>query len=216
MSRDATPTAAQPTITSRGQESESIKGSESLNAPSASPNVVGSIDGGAIERLLVRFGGLMRRAAQARGLIEQDIDEVLQDVRIRLWKSQATTENLDGLGASYLQKVAMSAAIDLIRRRTARREESLDGMADPETMPDALRVAPIDTTVPSELTHRLETALSQMVQNRRLVVQLHLEGYERHEISGMTGWTEAKVRNLLYRGLDDLRALLRNDVEETP
>ncbi len=176
----------------------------------------GDAEGGAIDRVLMRFGGLMRRAAQARGLIEQDVDEVLQDVRIRLWKTKATTENLDALGASYLQKVARSAAIDLIRRRSVRREESLDGISELGAVPDALRIAPVDTAGPSELTHRLEAALAQMVQNRRLVVQLHLEGYERHEISGMTGWTEAKVRNLLYRGLDDLRALLRTDGEDTP
>jgi RNA polymerase sigma factor (sigma-70 family) len=179
-------------------------------------DAVGSIDGGAIDRLLLRFGGLMRRAAQARGLSEHDVDEVLQDIRIRLWKTRATDENLDALGASYLHKVAMSAVVDFLRRRTARREDTLDSVLTAETVPSSLQVAPVDASASSELTRRLDAALSGLVQNRRLVVQLHLEGYERHEIAGMTGWTEAKVRNLLYRGLDDLRALLRADGEDTP
>lgn len=175
-----------------------------------------SIDGGAIDRVLLRFGGLMRRAAQARGLSEHDVDEVLQDVRIRLWKTRASDENLDALGASYLHKVAISAVIDFLRRRTSRREETLDRVMTAETVPSSLQVAPVDASASSELTRRLEAALDGLAQNRRLVVQLHLEGYERHEIAGMTGWTEAKVRNLLYRGLDDLRALLRADGEDTP
>lgn len=175
-----------------------------------------SIDGGAIDRVLAKFGGLMRRAAHARGLLEHDIDEVLQDIRIRLWKTRTTDENLDVLSASYLHKVAMSAVIDFLRRRTARREDTLDSVTAQDALPTSLQVDPVDTSAASELAHRLDVALGCMVTNRRLVVQLHLEGYERKEIADMTGWTEAKVRNLLYRGLDDLRALLRADGAETP
>jgi len=210
MSHDTPPTAEQPTSPSP------FKGSESLNGPSDEPNVVGSINGSAIDRVLLRFGGLMRRAARARGLVEQDIDEVLQDIRIKLWKNHAAHENLDALGASYLHKVAMSAVIDFLRRRAARREDSLEITSAHDTVPVSLQVEPVDASASTALAHRLEVALGGMVQNRRLVVQLHLEGYERHEISSMTGWTEAKVRNLLYRGLDDLRALLRADGEGTP
>ena len=174
-----------------------------------------SINGGAIDRVLLRFGGLMRRAARARGLREHDVDEVLQDIRIRLWKTRASDENLDALGASYLHKVAMSAVIDFLRRRVARREDALDSVTAHDAVPVPLQVAPVDSTASSDLARRLDAALGSMVQNRRLVVQLHLEGYERHEIAGMTGWTEPKVRNLLYRGLDDLRALLRADGGDT-
>jgi RNA polymerase sigma-70 factor (ECF subfamily) len=37
---------------------------------------------------------------------------------------------------------------------------------------------------------------------------MHLAGYERHEIAELLGWSEAKTRNLLYRGLADLREVL--------
>jgi RNA polymerase sigma-70 factor (ECF subfamily) len=33
-------------------------------------------------------------------------------------------------------------------------------------------------------------------------------GYERDEIAKLLGWTDGRIRNLLYRGLADLRALL--------
>jgi RNA polymerase sigma-70 factor (ECF subfamily) len=37
---------------------------------------------------------------------------------------------------------------------------------------------------------------------------MYLAGYDSAEITQLMGWSEAKTRNLLYRGLADLRALL--------
>jgi RNA polymerase sigma-70 factor (ECF subfamily) len=38
---------------------------------------------------------------------------------------------------------------------------------------------------------------------------MYLSGYSRDEIARRLGWSEAKTRNLLYRGLEDLRNELR-------
>jgi RNA polymerase sigma-70 factor (ECF subfamily) len=37
---------------------------------------------------------------------------------------------------------------------------------------------------------------------------MHPAGYPREEIASLMEWTEAKTRNLLYRGLADVRARL--------
>ncbi len=166
--------------------------------------------GSALERLMARFTGLARRAARARGLSADEIEEILQDVRIRLWKAHPHSENLERLGASYFVKVVTSSVVDLLRKRR-RADTSLDVELAQTAVPVALQIAAPDMAERDALASRLERALALLPRNRRLVVQLHLEGYERHEMSGMTGWTEAKVRNLLYRGLDDLRAILRSD-----
>jgi RNA polymerase sigma-70 factor (ECF subfamily) len=41
-----------------------------------------------------------------------------------------------------------------------------------------------------------------------VAVRFHLGGYDREDLARMLGWTEARTRNLLYRGLDDLRRRL--------
>lgn len=51
--------------------------------------------------------------------------------------------------------------------------------------------------------------LERITPTRAPVARLYLAGYDRHEIARLMGWTEAKTRNLLYRGLADLRAELR-------
>jgi RNA polymerase sigma-70 factor (ECF subfamily) len=38
---------------------------------------------------------------------------------------------------------------------------------------------------------------------------MHLLGHPREEIARVMGWTEAKTRNLLYRGLAELRERLQ-------
>lgn len=152
---------------------------------------------------------MVRRVTRTRGLCDSDVDEVLQEVRVRLWKSKASDEKLDGLSTSYMQRVANSAVIDMLRRRRARREEPLDETFDIPSVPSSLMVASPDRSEEDELAHRLERALAQLPLNRRIVVQLHLEGYTRDDMARLTSWSEAKVRNLLYRGLDELRAHMR-------
>ncbi len=167
----------------------------------------------ALERVMRNYSAAVRRSARARGLNEADVDEVLQDVRVRLWKSNASGEKIESLGASYLQRVAISATIDLLRRRRARKEDSFEDVNNVYATPAVLRAPSPDRADNDALAHRLELALARLPRNRRLVVQLHLEGYSKEEIAGLTGWTESKVRNLLYRALDELRALLRSTSE---
>ena len=111
----------------------------------------------ALEACIARFRGLVRTIGRQRGLADADIDEVLQEVRIRLWRAGQAGKELDELGSSYVYRVAMTAAIELL---------------------------PLA---------------------RRTPVRMYLTGYEREEIAHFLGWTEGKTRNLLYRGLDDLR-----------
>ena len=62
----------------------------------------------------------------------------------------------------------------------------------------------------------MQEGLRRLQENRRRAVGLHLQGMTTDEIARMAGWTEPKARNLVYRGLADLRVELRGmgvDVE---
>ena len=50
--------------------------------------------------------------------------------------------------------------------------------------------------------------VADLPSGRREVVRMYLAGYGREEIGALLGWTEAKTRNLLYRGLENLRQSL--------
>jgi RNA polymerase sigma-70 factor (ECF subfamily) len=55
---------------------------------------------------------------------------------------------------------------------------------------------------------QVERAIETIQPSRRPVVRMHLLGHSREEIAKLLGWSEAKTRNLLYRGLADLRERL--------
>ncbi len=60
----------------------------------------------------------------------------------------------------------------------------------------------------SELAEQVARAIDTIPASRRAVVRMYLAGYPREEIASLMGWTEGKTRNLLYRGLADLRERL--------
>ena len=98
------------------------------------------------------------------------------------------------------------------RRRTftARRFEATsldDGIAEVTTDPRRRADAGLEG---DELAATVHRAIGMLAESRRAVVRMHLAGYERNEMADLLGWTEAKTRNLLYRGLADLREILES------
>jgi RNA polymerase sigma-70 factor (ECF subfamily) len=162
----------------------------------------------ALEAVVARFATMVRSVGAGHGLSDADLDEVLQDVRIRLWRADPTGEQIERLGASYVYRAATTAALDLLRRRRARaadRTESVDDRSD--DLPHDAR-GPHERLEDDELAARILAAVDTLALPRRAVVRMYLSGYDRAEIAELLGWSEAKTRNLLYRGLADLRRRL--------
>jgi RNA polymerase sigma factor (sigma-70 family) len=145
--------------------------------------------------------------AKLRADLDLDIDDVVQEVRIRLWRALATEKGVDHL-ASYIQRTVLSVVIDAMRRRTARREEAL--MQDE----DAIDVHAATTTAPDRLADQgqrlasVELAIAELPSRRRVPVRLLLQGFTTGDIAVMLGMTEATARNLAYRGVEELKAAL--------
>lgn len=161
----------------------------------------------AIEAAVERWGGLIRRAALRHGLAGPDLEEVVQDLRIRLWRALGKPNEKNPTdSASYIYRAAMSAALDLLRRRRA---GPLGRPVELELVSDTLPARGGDSgDDEAAQVATLGRALERLLPERRVAVRLHLEGKSRPEIAELTGWNEARTRNLLYRGLADLKALL--------
>lgn len=161
----------------------------------------------ALEAVVARYGGVLRTIAARYRLSPGDREDLVQEVRVRLWRA-LDVERIETIPASYLYRTAASAALDLIRRRRSSREEPVDdvGSAEPRLTDGALR--PDQVAQLSDLAAQIERAIETIASSRRPVVRMYLAGYSSTEIGELMGWTEAKARNLLYRGLSDLRERL--------
>src|SRR5262249_55131756 len=146
------------------------------------------------------------------GLQSSDIE---QEARLRLWRALQSERDIQDL-ASYLYRIAVTTTLDAIRRVKTKREEQLllaeegdEEAGEPHRLVAGPSYAP-DLLVERRLTLRkVEAALARLPENRRRAVGLHLEGMTTQGIADLLGWSEAKARNLVYRGLKDLRERLR-------
>jgi RNA polymerase sigma-70 factor (ECF subfamily) len=161
----------------------------------------------ALDTVVTRFARLVRSVAVAHGLFETDLDEVVQDVRIRLWRAR-DAERISDTSSSYVYHTARSAALDLVRRRRISRAvpvgvdgSALERVAEPTARPDR-------AAEEAELAEVVFQEVGALIDSRRVPVRMHLLGYEAHEIAVRLGWSGAKTRNLLSRGMADLRARL--------
>ena len=176
--------------------------------------------GARLDALLAEFGALLR-ASVARvcrpgsGVVPEDVE---QEARIRLWRALERERNLTH-PASYIVRVATTAAIDALRRVRARREEPLRAAGTAEDSgeigqgPDlqAPGPSPEEEAAGGEVARKVERALSALAEDRGKAVRLHLQGFGSDEIARLLAWTEPRARNLLYRGLKDLRARLAQE-----
>jgi RNA polymerase sigma-70 factor (ECF subfamily) len=169
-----------------------------------------------LHELLQRYGAFLRRTIlkicpRDLGVSCEDIE---QEAQLGLWSALQREREIQ-FPVSYIHKVAVSATLRTIRRVKARREEQLEEdpvtptaapahilRAPPEASPDALAER-------QELRHQITAALGQLPENRRHAVRLHLQGLTTMEIGNLLGWSEPKARNLVYRGLQELRRSLR-------
>lgn len=143
------------------------------------------------------------------------LDDIEQEARLRLWRALQSEREITDL-ASYLYRIVVSTTIDAVRRVKTRREEQLrlgeeaddDGvgiillMVDKEQSPERLAER-------QQVVQKVARVLARLPESRRRAVGLFLQGFNSQEISDLLGWSEPKARNLLYRGLKDLRQGLR-------
>ncbi len=163
-----------------------------------------------LQQLLAEYGTRLRAIVRARcpQALGVDPDEVEQDVRVRVWQA-LTREKTIEQPASYLYQTAMSVIVDHIRRRQARPdlaandETELAGVADTA---DPQRAA-----AGEQFGQALHRVLDELPPRRRQPVQLHLQGFGTAEIGRLLQMTEATARNLIYRGLDELRERLKTE-----
>jgi RNA polymerase sigma factor (sigma-70 family) len=149
-----------------------------------------------ITAVVARVGGA--RVAAAR-------EDVAQEVLLALWKRLEREQTLE-VGSSYVYKAAVRETVRALQRERSKLLETLDeNNAPPNSTPNG----PFEHLAESERGAQIESCLASLPLDRARAVRAHLRGFEIREIMGLYGWPYQKARNLVARGLTDLRRLLR-------
>lgn len=165
------------------------------------------------------FGILLRRAIirvcpRDKGL---QFDDIEQEARMRLWRALQDEREVTNY-ASYLYRIAATATIDAMRRIQARHEEQLQVLieqsaADGETMiaPAPVKDSPERLAECREAVGKVMSAVAELPDEQRRAVGMYLQGMTSQDVADLMGWSEPKSRNLIYRGLKQLRKSLREE-----
>jgi RNA polymerase sigma factor (sigma-70 family) len=172
-----------------------------------------------LEQILSRFTGFIRAAI--RGYHPEkygvDIDDVLQDVKIKLWKILHDEKKIENY-SSYIKKIVESSVIDQFRK--FKREEGIYLHEVGKHIRENSGNCPYDSLyVEMDIKDLVGKAVNGLIESRRKVVQLYLLNMSIEEISLYFHWSKDKTRNLLYRGLCDLKKILKEkniDYEHQP
>jgi len=136
--------------------------------------------------------------------MRDELDDLIQMSVMRVLRSTSAM----ALTPGYLSRVAYSAVIDEIRRKKRRNEVNAtpslfervadEGAASPEQLARSRQVGAV-----------VLECLEQLATARKRAVLLYLQGHTVPEVAQLLDWSPKKASNAVYRGLDDLRALLR-------
>lgn len=163
-----------------------------------------------IRDLLEKYGALIRRIVARVGgrAIQDSRDDVAQAVVMSLWQ-QVSREQTISHPSSYIYRAAIRETVravkqELERMRTHAALDADDGPALPSHLPN-----PESSAAATQLGARIDRAIESLLDERRKAVRAHLAGYSVEEIMQAYDWPYQKARNLIARGMGDLRDQLR-------
>lgn len=161
-----------------------------------------------LEALLARFTNFIRARIQKFEVqrFGIDPDDIAQEVRIKIWKLIKNEKNVVNY-ASYIKKIVDSVVIDQLR--LLRKDELLYRMEKQKQVAEQLNRYKPEVLRNALLKEAVGKAVESLIESRRNVVKLYLFDLSIEEISRFYDWSLHKTRNLLYRGLADLKRSLK-------
>lgn len=160
--------------------------------------------GDLLNRYLTLIRQAVARAASRRAAPFQE--DIAQVVATAIWRQLDRREHDIGQPSSYVYKAVVRETVRALRREQGRREVSLD-----DAGVDALRspADPESTLEGRELGKLVDECLDALAPDRARAVRAHLAGFDVGDTMRLYGWTYQRARNLVARGMSDLRAALR-------
>ena len=135
-----------------------------------------------------------------------DVDDLCQEVKIKIWRVLKDEKKIYSL-SSYIKKIVDSTVIDQLRK--VKRQDGIYSHEKEKQITERRAQYAPDGLQESDLKETVTKAVDMLLESRRKAVKLFLLNMTIEEIAAFYNWTKDKTRNLLYRGLSDLREKLK-------
>ena len=162
------------------------------------------------DELLVQYDRLIRAIVARLGRrfgVRRDSylvqDDIAQEVRFDLWKQIARGQVID-FPATYIYKATIRETVRALRRMTLREMESIEDKEIADQVVDG--ADPFKILATQDQFRAILAGIRALAPDRQAAVRAHLTGFQFQEVMVMHGWSYQKARNLVARGMADLRA----------
>ncbi len=138
-----------------------------------------------------------------------DVDDIVQEACTRVLKAIRNKNPVKNM-ESYVYRIGVTTAIDALRKIKSRKESTMEDVCSTirHQIDYCSPPSPDDEYQAEQMIVRIKAVLNQLAENRKATVLLHIQGYSIEKIAEKLQWSEAKVRNLIYRGMSELRSKL--------
>lgn len=151
------------------------------------------------------YANILKYDVSKKGI---DPEDIIQDVRIKIWNLLKNEKSIKNY-TSYIKKIVDTSVIDHIRKN--RRVENIIFLEK------RIKISEQKTRNLKNLSQNhfsgeiIHEKIEHLLETRKKVVKLFFLGLSIKEISICLNWSNHKTRNLLYRGLADLKNLISSD-----
>ena len=172
----------------------------------------------ALAILVEKYKRLVYRLAIQITKNHEDADDVMQDTFLKVYESIHSFRK-DSAFETWLYRIVVNHALNLVKRRERRRESSLSTASEIEIHPDLRRAAdrmnnPHLNAERKELQKWVTQAVDSLPVKHRTVVILHeFEGLTHSEIASILNCSEGTIRSRLHYARNKLRELLKPYVD---
>ena len=124
------------------------------------------------------------------------VEDIRQEVHLKLWGLLKSGKKMDR-PESYIYRVAFTTALRFVQKKGA--WISTDELHLPLQTPDS--------ESKSNRKMIIANLLKQLDDDHRRALKAYLTGFNHKEVATLFGWSEAKARHLVYRGIHALKEL---------
>lgn len=151
---------------------------------------------------------------------EADAADIAQEVFLRVYRALPDFKEESAV-TTWVYRITVNTAIDLTRKKTRRRENSLTGYGEDEETPE---LDIVDESYSPELEYEkteLRAALGHAIaslseEHRKIIIMRDVNGMTYNEIGEILSLGEGTVKSRLFRARDRLRAALEKQGNISP